>query len=147
MNIYPTKFEYKHYSTEQTKSRIHGPYAYHNVDAWNTINFEGIELNALYQTGLSYLHNDYDYPSNELELSDAFDPDLGGTSEVLLILNNLYESDFSDQEKMAEILDEIKKLCPVVDSIKNIFELYQALMDNKPNLADFKRIWTLKKSA
>ena len=132
MNISTTSFDYNYHNAQKAGSSTHGRYVLHNIDVYNVINVNGIELQAVYQCGVSYNYNDYDCPNPNLALSED-----GGTSKVLTKINRLYESDFEDKELIIETLEEVKELCSVIDSVEKLKGVYDALNDNKPTLSDF----------
>ena len=132
MNISTTDFDFEHHFSKKAGNNTYGEYVYHAVTAFNRIKIDEVELYAVYQTGEFDIHNDYDCPSNELLLSKE-----GGTSDALLIINDLYQSDFEDQELMNETLEKLKKCCSVIDSIEKLQAVYDALNDNKPFLSQF----------
>jgi len=81
----------------------------------------------MYQPGNRYINNDYNCPSNELEIYD------GGTSELINLINNTYESDFENLSDIA--LAELSELCSDIKSRNDACQIYKFLMDqNKPNL-------------
>lgn len=132
MNISTTSFDYNYHNSQKAGNSTHGRYVLHNIDVYNVIKVDGIELQAVYQCGMSYDYNDYNCPSPNLALSEA-----GGTSKVLAKIDRLYESDFEDEESILETLEEVKELCHVIDSIEKLKAVYDALKDNKPTLTNF----------
>lgn len=132
MKITTTQFDHNYNNSQKAGNAFCGFYVFHNIDVFNVINIDGIELHAVYQCGMSYDYNDYNCPSPNLALSKD-----GGTSEVLAKIDRLYESDFEDEESILETLEEVKDLCHVIDSIKKLKAVYDALNDNKPTLSDF----------
>jgi hypothetical protein len=139
MNISTTEFVSKHCHSKKEGNYLHGRYAFHCVYAYNDIKIDDIELRAHYETGELYNYEDYDCPSNELELSEGSSILPGAeSSEVLIIINKLYESDFDDdEEKINDVLEEVKELCPVIDSADKLYDLYMELNANKPDLWEF----------
>ena len=131
MKISTTSFDCNYHGSQRAGKSPHG-YVIHNIDVYNVINVNGIELQAVYQCGRSYNYNDYNCPSPHLALSEE-----GGTSKVLIKIDRLYESDFEDKELIFETLEEVKELCYVIDSIEKLKAVYDALNDNKPTLSDF----------
>ncbi len=132
MNISTTLFDYNYHYSQKAGNSTHGRYMLHIIDVYNVINIDGIELHAVYQCGISYDYNDYNCPSPNLELSEE-----GGTSKVLVIIDQLYESDFEDEESILETLEEVKELCYVIDSIEKLKAVYDVLNDNIPTLTNF----------
>lgn len=132
MNISTTSFDYNYHSSQKAGNYTHGEYVFHNIDVFNIINVNGVELHAVYQCGMSYDYNDYNCPSQNLALSEA-----GGTSEVLVIIDQLYESDFEDESTILETLKKVEELCPVIDSVEKLKAVYDALNDNRPSLSEF----------
>jgi hypothetical protein len=134
MNISSTPFEYTYHTSKKAGNSTHGRYIFHEVDVYNVINIDGIELQAIYQCGVSYDYNDYNYPRPILELSAD-----GGTSEVLATIGRISEKDFDedDKEYILEVLAEVEGLFPVIDSVEKLQAVYNALNDNKPILSEF----------
>jgi hypothetical protein len=132
MKIETTDFESNYHDSQKAGNSTYGEYMLHNIDVYNKIIVDGAELWAVYQTGQSYDHNDYDCPSPDLALSED-----GGTSKVLTKIDRLYESDFDDEEAIMEALEEVKGLCPVIDSVEKLKAVYDALNGNLPVLSDY----------
>lgn len=131
LNLSATKFEHTYHCAMQAGNAKNGTYLINNIDVYNKIIIDDIELQAFYQIGRSYQFNDYSFPNPKLELSEAC------TSDVLLKINNLYESDFENDELINEALAEIMELCPAIDNIDKLFRVYEFLNDNKPDISDF----------
>lgn len=132
MKITTSSFDYNYHNSIIAGNRPHGFYVLHNIDVFNTIRVDDVELSAVYQTGIDYYYNDYDCPSPNLSLSENAD-----TSDVLIILNNLVESDFENDEYINERLEEVQELCQVINSVDKLLDVYHALNDNVPILAEF----------
>ena len=132
MKITTSQFDYNYNGSTKAGNDMNGFYVFHNVDVFNSIMIDDIELQAIYQTGMSYTHNDYSFPRNELELSED-----AGTDEVLMKINDLYESDFDDINLIDNVLEKIKELCPLNNNADKLFKIYQTLNDNRPALNHF----------
>ena len=122
-----------HYS-ELEGGNTTAEYIRHNVDVFNVITVEGIELQAVYQTGLSWPSGDYNNPSTELALSEA-----GGASTVLVKIDGLYDSDFEneDREVIDNFLEDIKEHCSILDTVEKVRELYHVLNGNLPKIDEY----------
>jgi hypothetical protein len=132
MNISRTEFDSNRYDSEKVGNHTYGRYVFHSMDVYNIIKIENLELQAIYQNGISYYHEDDDCPSNELELSE-----LGGSDKVLVKINEITETDFDNKKWINEILEEVKELCPVIDSLDKLKEVYKVLKDNQPRISDY----------
>jgi len=130
MYLETTGFEFEHHYSKLAGNSALGYYVYHCATAYNTIVIDGVEHTACYQTGeISYY---YDCPSNDLRLSDY------STSELLILIDSIYENDFEDDLKdIEETVEEIQKLCPGLDSVDKIYEVWEVLRDNLPQLSDY----------
>lgn len=54
-------------------------------------------------------------------------------SRLINLLNDLYESDIeSENEKAKESLEEIKNICPLIDSFSKLMDAYTALQEATP---------------
>ena len=130
MNITATKLD-ANYQAGGDMYAI-GRYTLHNIDVYNEITIDNELYTAVYQTGVSFLHNDFKYPNTELELSQE-----GGASDVLCVINSLYESDFDDDEFINDVLLGLSEDCK---SIKTHVDLYQAwdfLRNQQPVIGDW----------
>lgn len=132
MKISATPFSCTYHHSTKAGNHLHGKYVLHHIDVYNEIIIGDVVLQAVYQSGISYQYNDFSCPNPELELSEA-----GGTDKTLIKINELYESDFDDEELISEKLEGINELCPIIDNVEKLFQLYVALNDNKPDLSDF----------
>lgn len=129
MKISTTPFNYTYHHSRKA-GNPHGIYILHNIDVYNEIIVDDVKLRAVYRLGESYKHNDSNCPTPELELSER------GTNEILILINNLYESDFEDNELIADKLYKINALCPVIDNTEKLFKIYELLNDNKPTISE-----------
>ena len=121
-----TPFESIHYSSSLSQC-AHGDSVHHRISVWNAIVINGEEFKAIYQTGVSFCCNSYSAPSNRLEFSE------NASGEGLCsVLNGLYESDFDDEELIAEKLEKAKEYCADIDTKEQLFEVYQFFNDNEP---------------
>lgn len=132
MQITTTPFNHHYRHSQLAGNATAGRYIIHNIDVSNTLIIDGIELNAVYQCGVSYNNNDLGCPNPKLELSPA-----GGTSDVLLLINRLYDTDFEFEASILATLEDVKALCPAIDSVKKLKAVYDELNDNLPILAYF----------
>lgn len=127
MNVKTTKFDYNyHYSQWFGNCE----YLFHNVDIYNVIQFKGLELSAVYQAGQSFLQGDFNRPAAEVELSSE-----GGTDRILTIVNQMYESDFDNDEYVAYYIKEIND--DMISTKDELLSLYQVLMDNNSEAKHF----------
>lgn len=136
MKLAATLFESTYHNSETCYSSTYNlKYIRHNVDVYNRIMVyekDGVRefLLAVYQTGCTFLHNDYDLPNPELELSES-----GGTDGFLYAVNKLYERDFDDNEIIAAFLEQFKN--EHVDTPEKLWRLYEFLRDNMPAIDDY----------
>lgn len=136
MKITATNFDSNYHTTERHGGTVlHPYYTRHTVDVYNEITIEEdgkLEtLNATYQTGCSYIANDYNLPSPELEISED-----GGASRLLGEVSRLYASDFDDKEKIQFVLDELAH--EIINTPEKLRQLYDFLIDNHPgDASDF----------
>lgn len=129
------------YNTRNIKHFIHNPqnlkpYVRHDVELSNFISCKSNSFKAVYNTGQSFLGNDYLAPSPNIELSDNDD-----TDGVLIIVNRLYESDFEsdDSTLIDEALDELEETYNLVLTKDELCSLYYTLMDNHNYVDHFLR--------
>lgn len=129
MKIITTEFTFEHGYSKSAGNSALGYYVYHNATAYNTIIIDDVEYTACYQTGeITYY---YDCPSNDLRLSDY------STSELLILIDNIYECDFeNDFNDKEDTIQEIRELCPGLDSVDKIYQVWKVLRDNMPHLSD-----------
>lgn len=136
MKITATNFDFNYHTTERHGGTVsHSYYTRHTVDVYNEITIEedgkSETLNATYQTGCSYIANDYNLPSPELEISEE-----GGASRLLGEVSRMYASDFDDKEKIQFVLDEIAH--EIINTPEKLRQLYDFLIDNHPgDASDF----------
>jgi hypothetical protein len=119
MSITTTKFNKKLHCTEDENI--------HNIDVFNCIVFYGTEMGAVYQTGLSFCDNDYNKPSNELELSEN-----GGTNFILIEINKLYLKDIEEENEEANAVLDLLKEVKQDATFKDLKNLYLVLQENHP---------------
>lgn len=131
MKITTTNFDFNHYENVKVESQLNGIYVLPNIDVFNKIIIDGVELTAVYQTACSFLNEDYNSPSNMLELSQG-----GGADEVLVKLNDLTEADILNED-ISEIIELLENKLNKRVTRKNILELYTALNENLPQVTDF----------
>lgn len=132
MKITSTPFDYTYHHSKKAGNHLHGFYVFHSVDIYNSIIIDDLEFQAVYQTGIYYLYNDYDCPCPEPALSET-----AGTDDFLLKINELYESDFDNNDLIVSALEEINELCPHINNIDKLVQIYNVLNDNRPMLTDF----------
>jgi hypothetical protein len=119
MSITTTKFNKNVYSTEDENI--------HNVDVFNDVIFYNTKMSAVYQTGLSFCNNDYNKPSNELELSEN-----GGTNFILIEINKLYLKDIEEKNEEANAVLDLLKEVKQDATFKDLKNLYLVLQENHP---------------
>ena len=130
MIIETTDFDYI-YNNSQKAGANGQEYMLHNIDVFNRIIIDDKRMDALYQTAQSYSHNNYSSPCQKLALNyDFSDP-------ALIIIDQLTASDFDDDETINEALEAAQECCSQIDTVQKLFEVYTALNDNLPDLADF----------
>lgn len=120
MNITTTAFEYNYHNSKWCNDR---EYLIHNADIYNKIKFKDLELQAVYQDGQTYFNNDYSQPRNVPELVDAM-----GTDRILIVVNQISESDFDNDEYVAYYIEQIGN--EAITTKEELRALYQALMSN-----------------
>ena len=138
MKITATTFESNYHYSDNCGGGSTSMYEYirHNIDVYNEITIEekGVTetFQAMYQTGMHYIHNNYSLPSYELELSDT-----EGTSELIYkIVNDLGESDFEDPTKISNFLEDNNH--KIINTLEKLWEMYYFLRDNQPNISSFE---------
>jgi hypothetical protein len=119
MSITTTKFNKNVYSTEDENI--------HNVDVFNDVIFYNTKMSAVYQTALSFCNNDYNKPSNELELSEN-----GGTNFILIEINKLYLKDIEEENEEANAVLDLLKEVKQDATFKDLKNLYLVLQENHP---------------
>jgi hypothetical protein len=130
MKIKTTAFEFEHHYSELAGNSTLGYYIYHEATAYNSIIIDGVEHTACYQTGNISLF--YFCPSNDLQLTDY------STSELLYLIDSIYQNDFeNDLEDIQETVEAIQELCPGLDTVDKIYEVWEVLRDNVPQLSDY----------
>lgn len=131
MKIKTTEFEFEHHYSKLAGNLALGYYVHHCATAFNTIIIDGVEHTAYYSTGqISYCN--YDCPSNDLRLDVDF-----STSQLLILIDSIYQNDFdNDLADIEETVQEIQELCPGLDSVDKIYEVWEVLRDNVPHLSD-----------
>lgn len=150
-----TGFNHEIFHTEIIESSFVEDYKFYKMSAWNSIIIgekvliddlklghldefpehqlkNGVELKAHYETGDAYHHGNYDLPINKFVLNTD------SSSSLLILLDELYESDFDDKTRNAvEALEEFKSKIPFINTLDKLFELYIFLRENEPTLNDF----------
>lgn len=130
MSIKTTSFEFEHHRSTLAGNSALGYYVYHEATAYNSIIIDDVEYTACYQTG--YVEYYYDCPSNELKLSDF------STSEVLILIDSIYQCDFeNDLKDIQETVEEIQRLCPSLNTVDKIYQVWEVLRDNIPYLNQY----------
>lgn len=131
--ITATPHEFNYGSSEQFGSFAHGYYMFHRVDCQFDIKISNqndiYTLFAYYQTGDSYDFNDYNCPSNRLELHDD-------SHSALQIVNQFCDEDFEKEptEYLLEQFEELQEILPCIETLEHMHQLYLALMANTPKL-------------
>lgn len=125
MNISKSQLDYEYHRTKVVSSNLAGDYVIHQADIFCNITINEQTFQAVFQAGNSYLFNDYSLPCPKFEISRE-----GGADELLEIIDCLYESDFDDEDGIIdEQFEEIRDLCPAIESIEDLFEVWQFLRD------------------
>ena len=133
MKLKLTDFDYTYHGSTSLGNNIFGDHIYHNVTACNELIIDDqTKLLCVYRTGVYYEYNDIDYPSNCMAL---YDYDSSPVINMIDDLGELWFEEFSEDKQ--ETLDEIKKLCPSLDSFEKVEKVYFALRDNVPSVDDF----------
>ena len=120
-------FASDHYYSRVCSGAATGKYVYHNLTASTTITIGGQEFDLVYQNGLDVEGGDLTCPTNDFDLS----PD-GGCDQVLIMIDEFLTDGKSEEESV----DEIRELCPELDTAAKIIEARQYLLGIKP---DFNR--------
>ena len=129
LNLRASAFENNTYESRKINTNKIDAYIYHNVDIFNSIFINETEHRVVYQTGHSYEMNDYNMPSNELQLYQD------NTSELLSKIDALCEDDLNDlsEEDLAEIIE----LCSDIKNIDDVIKLFHFLRDNFSNAQNY----------
>jgi len=103
--ITSSSFEFSLSETSTRGSSTISYYIFFDATAINTLKIGSREFTAIYQTGLAYDYNDYNYPTNDFSLNDDSDA-------FLVFINNLYEKDLDNTENLdyIKITSILKKL-------------------------------------
>ncbi len=126
MNITTTAYRLTQHRIELCSDNIT---IHHNCTLENQIIIDSVAYNAVYKTGESCEYNDYNYPSNCLELTDS----ISGTSETLELIYKLTIKDIiGETEQTIETLEELKELSPNIDTIEKLLQVYEAICANAP---------------
>lgn len=137
MEIEFTKFEYK-YSKEESEhfySPTYGDHTFVGLAVWHEMIIK--EENKVekyqidYQNGQSYLCNDYNLPSNELELHEH------EYNTFITAINNLEWDDFYNTTFITEFLQE--NGTAIINTMPKLYQVFAALKKNKPAF----RTWIL----
>lgn len=130
MKITTTPFQFVHHYSKLAGNSTLGYYIYHEATAHNSIIIDGVEHTACYQTGSISLF--YFCPSNDLQLTDY------STSELLYLIDSIYQCEFeNDLADIQEKVEEIQKLCPSLNTVDKIYQVWEVLRDNQPRLNDY----------
>lgn len=127
MTINASEIDFNLHGVERYGSQLRGFYPLYLSTATKNIEVNGVIFVAVYQTGVSYDYEDYNYPSNTLELSGE-----GGTSEELMMIDAVLEDELLE-EQAAEAFNDVKDALKL-NSIEEFREIWSLLRD-KPNLA------------
>jgi hypothetical protein len=68
--INTTPFEHNYHGAKLITPRNHSDYTLHNIDIFNVITVNGVDYQAVYQTGNEPIGSDYNAPSPKLSLCD-----------------------------------------------------------------------------
>lgn len=134
LTLSTTPFESIHYSSSLSHC-AHGDSVHHRVRVWNAIVINDQKFKAMYQTGVSFCCTSYTAPSNRLEFSENT-----SNGSLCSVLHELYESDFDDEELIAEKLETAQEYCADIETQEQLFEVYQFFNDNEPH-----NIWSFIK--
>ncbi len=133
LKISSTKLQHTYHGSKECGSIATGDYTLHNVDVYNEILIgSNTVLEAVYQTGCTFYNDQMISPREALELSLE-----GGTSKALYLVKDISESDFDDAEEITRHLELVQNACAVIDSVDKLYQLYEALNNNLPNISDF----------
>ena len=135
MNITSTEFDYNYYYSEKAGNQLHGFYPRHNVDVFNEIIIGEERFSVVYQTGMNYLYGDYQCPDPDLAISED-----GGSHALIVLLDELYETDFQDStcsEYIAEKVTEAQQHCASIKTADDLLALYLYLRNESPQVSQF----------
>jgi len=132
LNIKASLFEQNTHETQKAGNNLYGYYKLHNLDVYNVITIDNKEYQAVYQTGQSFLHNDYNCPDPDLAMSTE-----GGASHELYLISYMYESDFNDDAILNDILSELKDLKFPAQTKDDLFQVWEFLKDNLPMIENY----------
>ena len=133
LNITTNTTAFDYYHSEERGSNAYGWYVWHSAHAYFDITIcnqnDCYTITANFSTGQFYNHNDYNCPSNQLELCDD-------SHEALQIVNQFYDEDFEKEptEYLLEQFEELHEVLPCIETLEHMHQLYSALMANTPKL-------------
>jgi len=133
LKIETTRYEDIYYSSTIAGNQSFGFYALRNLDVFNDIIINGTAFKAAYQTAEFFYNDDLDCPHEDLDLSET-----GGTHELLIKINSLYDLELDDFEYMQTFLADVKEIYSAIDTIEKLRQVYDALNDNLPELCCFE---------
>jgi len=130
INLKSSSFDTNYHGSRKAGDRQYGEYIFHNVDAWKTITInDRYKFVAIWQNGVSYLHNEHKYPSTDFEISED-----GGAHELIVLVDNMYESDFDGD--VSDQVDAANTLCQAIKSAEDLRQLYVFLAEEAPGDPD-----------
>ena len=124
MKIQTTEFNSEHYGSKIIDSSNYGDYMLHCVDICNEITVDNKTFSAIYQTACGFTGNDYNAPTEKLELSEEAD-----TCRFLTLID---ETDVNDEDDFdGEILEYLRDLSGINQLSKDdVRAVKAALSDN-----------------
>ena len=126
-----TNFDFKYYGAEERYNRLmRNSYVFHELAVFNEILINDQSFYCEYQTGVSYQNNDYNAPSNKLEIYED------NSCGLACLLHQMYEDYFEDDELINQKLEEAQKHCEHIKNIDDLFELYVFFNDNDPGFVE-----------
>lgn len=127
IQIAVTDFSCNYHYSEKKGNNNCADYVRHDVDVYNELIINGVSLYAVYQTGLSFYHNDYTLPSENLEFSLE-----GGSSKALAMINEQDRSEIElyDSDLFKATIEAFSDEGVSVGSVEDILAVYDALQAN-----------------
>jgi hypothetical protein len=124
MKLTKTELKYKYINTQKLWLNVPISYIAHFCNAHNQIIIDDeLTLDAYYTAIIT--------KDNEKPLLYS------KSSDLLYCIDQLYEMDFEEDDYINDRLQEIKEICPKINTVEKLWQIYEFLMDNRPSFYDF----------